>query len=130
MRGTFPVSNSGIRAAFEFLEAGLNKLGHSGPMLQRLSIMLDELCANMIRHDPKLNAQSDFTIELGEDDDAIVMTVLDPGQPFDPLDHTVTLGADGGGRGLLLIHSLSTEADYQRIEDQNRLRIVIRDGSG
>ena len=127
MNGVFPVSDDGIRAAFDFLNAGLAGLGHSEAVFRRLSVILDEACSNMIRHDPTLTCANTFCIEVSVAGPCVSMTILDPGQAFDPLAQALPVNPRIGGQGLKLIRELADRARYTRSEDENRLEVEIQD---
>lgn len=128
MRNEFPVSNEGIQAAFDFIAARIASLGFGETIAHRLSIVVDELCANMIRHDNSLTANTNFSLEIQSDGQDTVLTVRDPGQPFNPLDYITQEIPEIGGHGINLVKGLATRITYDRIDDQNELTVAI-DGS-
>ncbi len=129
MQGTFPVCSAGITAAFEFLEAGLDRLGVGRPVFFRFSVILDELCANMIRHDGSLTEADEFSVELGVSDGVAVMIVSDPGKPFDPQDSYPSESREIGGHGINLIHGLASGVSYERSGGRNRITVKIGTGA-
>jgi anti-sigma regulatory factor (Ser/Thr protein kinase) len=125
MRRDFPVSSAGIRAAFDFIGESVARLGRDAAVAHRLSIIVDEVCANMIRHDGSLTEGDRFSLEVAEESAATVLVISDPGRPFDPLKHRAEPAAGTGGHGLALIRGLSSRACYERIGARNRLTVSI-----
>lgn len=125
MRGEFPVSNAGIRAAYEFLESGLTQLGHSRTVVHRMCVILDEHCANMIRHDSTLTEDTRFSVDLTGADRSPKLIITDAGQAFNPLEYAAEGHAALGGQGLNVIRGLADRASYARIESENQLSIEI-----
>ena len=125
MRGDFPVSNAGLGTAFEFISECIRQAGVDEGMVHRLSVILDELCANMIRHDQTLTEDTDFTLEMRVDGGTVHMLVSDPGLPFDPLAFRHAETPEIGGHGISLVKGLSSAVTYNREDDRNVLRISV-----
>ncbi|MEO1494066.1 MAG: ATP-binding protein [Pseudomonadota bacterium] len=128
MREDFPVSNDGISAAFEFISRAVQSLGAGESIAHRMSIIVDELCANMIRHDKTLSPEMRFEIEIQFTAPRAELTISDPGQPFNPLSHVMDEQPEIGGHGIALVKGLAHALTYQRAGDRNVLSISI-DGS-
>ena len=125
MRGDFPVSNAGLGAAFEFISEFIRKAGVDEGLVHRLSVILDELCANMIRHDQTLSKATNFSLGLGIEGQTVQMVVSDPGQPFNPLAFRHAETPEIGGHGISLVKGLSSGVSYAREDERNVLRIAI-----
>lgn len=125
MECDFPVSNAGLGQAFEFISRVIRDAGQDEGNTHRLSVILDELCANMIRHDQTLTDQSRFSLHLGFDGTRCAMTVTDPGQPFDPLSFCHEDRPDIGGHGIDLVKGLACDVRYRRVDDRNVLTVVV-----
>src|SRR5262249_16450229 len=93
---------------------------------------------NVVRHGARPDGRTAISLEVLLQDDAVQLTFLDDGQPFDPrqrpdpapapdLEH-----AETGGRGLMLIRRFCVGLEYTRTpEGQNRLIVtVLRDATG
>lgn len=128
MRKEFPVSNEGITAAFDFIAATVARLGVGETIAHRLSIVVDELCANMIRHDESLTAETNFTLCIQSVEADTVLIVRDPGKAFNPLEYLAEEVPEIGGHGINLVKGLATRISYDRIDGQNELTVAI-DGS-
>ena len=125
MRREFPVSNAGISAAFDFVAEALSGVGRDPALAQRVSIIVDEVCANMIRHDDSLTEAARFTLELRPGAVETVLVICDPGRPFNPLEHRAERPAEIGGHGIELIRGLSSRVQYDRINGHNRLTVAL-----
>jgi serine/threonine-protein kinase RsbW len=123
MRREFALSSAGMTAAFDFIAETVTRRGRDATVAHRLSVIVDEVCANVIRHD---RSEADrFTLELTEDGDSIVMVISDAGGPFNPLAHRPEAPVDLGGHGLELIRGLASRIDYERAGARNRLTVSI-----
>ena len=125
MRGSFPVSNAGLTAAFEFLTTSLRCSGRDETLAHRFSVILDEICANMIRHDTTLDEATQFDLDLTLTGTGAVLVISDPGQPFNPLEFRHAVQPEVGGHGITLIKGLSSAVSYARRDDRNELTVVI-----
>lgn len=125
MQGEFPVSGRGLNDAFEFIAAKIKSAGQDEGNAHRLSVILDELCANMIRHDDTLDETTCFRLELLIDGSQTTMVVSDPGEPFDPLAFQHDEMPEIGGHGISLVKGLSSAVSYRRAGNRNELRITV-----
>lgn len=124
-RRAFPVSNAGISAAFEHVEAVLREEDVSDAVVHRLSVIIDELCANMIRHDPVLTPEHEFDLAIAVAGKEVVLEISDPGEAFNPLEFRHEVVPEIGGHGISLIKSLSSAVSYVRADDRNRLKVTL-----
>lgn len=125
MRREFPVSSAGLGAAFDFLARALDGNERERTVAQRLSVILDEVCANLIRHDGSLTGAERFSLELRRGRGETVLVISDPGRPFNPLDRPHGPGPEIGGQGLALIRGLSSSVRYERVDGRNRLTVAV-----
>jgi serine/threonine-protein kinase RsbW len=125
MRREFALSSAGMTAAFDFIAETVARRGLDAAVAHRLSVIVDEVCANVIRHDRSLAEADRFTLELTEDGDSMVMVISDAGRPFNPLSHRPAAPVDLGGHGLELIRGLASRIDYERAGARNRLTVSI-----
>ncbi len=86
-----------------------------------ITLVLEELCANVIRH----SGARFMEVELAKDWDVLIITVTDDGTPFDP---TQTPEADinlplekrvPGGLGIHLVHHYTDSFEYRREKEKN-----------
>ncbi|MFK7943284.1 MAG: ATP-binding protein [Paracoccaceae bacterium] len=125
MQGSFPVSNTGLAAASKFLAACMGQFGLGEAVTHRFSVILDEICANMIRHDPSLDESKKFTVEVTTTRDGAQLRISDPGQPFNPLDFRHAQRPEIGGHGITLVKGLANAASYERSEGMNCLTVSV-----
>ena len=137
MHREFALSSAGLAAAFDFIRQAVGLRGGDEAVARRLSIIVDEICGNLIRHDPSLTEAHRFTLELTDDGDATVLVICDPGQPFNPTARPAEGGPEHqrrghaseiGGFGLELVRGLSSRVRYERAEGCNRLTVSIAAG--
>ncbi|MEM9059543.1 MAG: ATP-binding protein [Pseudomonadota bacterium] len=125
MTDEFPVSKAGLDRAFAFLTHAVGELGLSEAISHRLSIILDELCSNMIRHDETLSEADSFALRLERTEALVVLTILDPGRPFNPFEHKQDGIPEIGGHGINLIKGLAQSVDYSREDGKNKVEIAL-----
>lgn len=132
MRREFPVSTAGLGAAFDFVAEAIGRDGPARGLAQRISVIVDEVCANMIRYDDSLTDAQRFSLELRPGADPgtgeTVLVISDPGRPFNPLEERSGPAPEIGGHGLALIRGLSSSARYERVDGLNRLTLSIPSG--
>ena len=126
MQQSFPVSNAGLALATEFLRTALQAAGTGSDTERRLSIILDEICANMMRHDPSLTSEAQFSLSLSFGQQDVCMILSDPGRPFNPLTQRHKTKPKIGGHGIALVKGLASSIEYTRAEGRNRLTAIIR----
>lgn len=110
------------QAAQEFgLTAGLGDSDRS-----RLSILVEELVTNLYEHG---GVMPDALVELGlfNADDGINLTLIDPGQPFDPRSAPDNPAAvdRGGGAGLRLVNAWASITDYRTTPGRNVMQLTL-----
>ena len=86
----------------------------------------------MVRHGARPGGRTTLRLEARVDPGAVTLTFLDDGVAFDPRERsdpalpTDLEHAETGGRGLMLIRSVSTGLEYARTpEGQNRLTVTV-----
>lgn len=118
------------RASAELREAIRTHGLRPGPSY-KVDLVFEEIVSNIVRHGCPRDASC--TIELAVEFRAsdIVLSFRDDGRPFDPRDYAVPdvplklEDAGHGGLGLLLVRKASSQIDYERTADLNRLTITI-----
>jgi anti-sigma regulatory factor (Ser/Thr protein kinase) len=124
MRREFALSSAGLAAAFDFIAETVARGGRDNGVAHRLSVIVDEIFGNLVKHDGSLTDAHCITLELTDDGAGTVLVICDPGRPFNPLVHRA--GApDIGGYGLDLVRGLSSSVSYVRAEGCNRLTVSI-----
>jgi len=93
----------------------------------QMSIVVDELFANVSYHAYPHGAVGDLTIEVDIKDDILYLTFIDTGIPFDPtqpFNADVTSGVEErkqGGLGIFLVKRSVDKLTYERKKNQNIL---------
>ena len=125
-------TREGFAAGFDELRRGLDALPLDARARFSVELIFEEVVANLVRHGSRSDGQTTLSLEIVLQDDAVQLTFLDDGVPFDPrgrpdpapardLEH-----AQAGGRGLMLIRSVSKTLEYARTpEGQNRLTVAV-----
>ena len=92
----------------------------------RLAIVVEELVANLYDHGG-LKTDDQIVLELSLTESEILLTLGDPGMPFDlrlaDLDQPAKAGS--GGAGLRLVTTWATHAEYQTSGGQNLLSLRL-----
>lgn len=125
MRREFALSSAGLAAAFDFISETLRRNGRNQAVARRFSIVVDEICANLIKHDGSLTEADRFVLELTDDGDGTDLMICDPGRPFNPLEHRRDDLPEIGGYGLELVRRLCSRARYERTGGCNRLTVSV-----
>lgn len=114
--------------------------GHAGlspDLTYRLTLSLDEIVSNVIRHGYSDTNDHVVEVRLTVGQDGLVTAVVeDDGHPYDPRespepDLTLPVEQRGpGGLGIYLVKQMMDSIDYQRKADRNILTVTAsrRDG--
>ena len=100
--------------------------GMEGREGKRLRLAVEEAVANIINH----GQATTIKLQAETDDNQLVLTIDDDGQPFDPTADSSTdfsVPADErppGGLGIMLLHEMTDGLEYQRIDGHNILKIT------
>jgi sigma-B regulation protein RsbU (phosphoserine phosphatase) len=101
-------------------------------IIQKFKIAIDELVTNIISYG--LEEGDDHVIEVNFEysDDQVVIEILDEGMPFNMLEAEkpdTTLSVEEreiGGLGVLLVHELMNEVTYNRQNNTNVVRLIMK----
>lgn len=101
--------------------------------VERLTLAVDEACANVIEHAYGHDATREITIRVLVDDTQVAVDVIDSGASYDPTKHnpaTIEELAEhrkDGGMGIRLMKLATDELEWGTDENgHNRLRLVKR----
>jgi anti-sigma regulatory factor (Ser/Thr protein kinase) len=120
---------SEISRLVEQIEAFGAEAGLLPDVTFRLTLALDEIVSNVIRHAFDDDAEHQIVVTLDVASDFVTATVVDDGVPFDPRDAPIPdLDAalderQAGGLGMHLVRSTMDEIDYRREEGRNVLTV-------
>ena len=125
-------TREGFAAGFEELRRALDAFTLDPRARFSIELVFEEVVANVVRHGTRADGRTLITLEVSVEDDAVRLTFLDDGLAFDPrgrpnpppapdLEH-----AETGGRGLMLIRSVSRSVEYLRTpQGRNRLTVTV-----
>ena len=126
-----PAVPDSILTATAFVEERLEALGCSHKVTAQMSVVIDEILSNIVRH-----ARGAETAELifayDSERKVVNLTFLDMGKPYNPLLHEepdVTLPAEKraiGGLGIFLVRKLTDGISYEYADGKNILRVQKR----
>ena len=120
-----------------FVQEFLEKIGCPKKAQMQIDLALDELITNIANYAyPGGDGPVTIRVEEEKEPEAVVVSILDSGIPFDPLakkDPDLSLSAEErsiGGLGIFLVKKSMDEVRYARENGQNilRLRKFIRKG--
>jgi serine/threonine-protein kinase RsbW len=122
-----------VRGAVRAYLAGA---GINGDRLDELVLAVDEACTNCIRHAYGGNPACSYSVELGEDERGIVVSVVDDGSPCPEaklarreLEPPAREAVVPGGLGIQLIHRAFDEVHYAaQGEAGNRMEMRLHRG--
>ena len=109
-----------------FITQAAQQAGIEEREAKRLRLAVEEAVANVIDH----GHATTITLQTSVEDDQLVLTVDDDGQPFDPTADSPTdfsVPADQrppGGLGIMYLHQMTDGLAYQRVEGHNVLKII------
>ena len=125
MRESFCISSAGLSRAFDFVASTIRTAGLPESVGQRISVIIDEVCSNMIRHDERVAECEKFVLDLIPGRAQTTLIISDSGTAFDPLSNQPTEPRDIGGHGIAIIRGLASDVRYQRKNDENILTVVL-----
>ena len=119
-----------IGAVTDFVNEQLEALDCPMKAQMQIDIAIDELFGNIAHYayNPKIGSAT-VRVEVMEDPLSVVITFIDDGVPYDPLqkkDPDVTLSAEEreiGGLGIYMVKKSMDEITYEYRDGQNILKI-------
>ena len=127
---TVPATIENIPAVTEFVERQLEELNCSESAQVQIDIAIDELFSNIAKYAYDTEeGYATVRVEVLEDPMAVVITFIDEGVPYDPLDQEdpdITLSAEDreiGGLGLYMVKKSMDEISYEYDDGRNILKI-------
>lgn len=100
--------------------------------ISEVMVAFDELISNIVNYAYK-GTQGDMRVDFsvgGEDKLVLTLDFIDKGIPFDPLkkpDPDITLSVEEreiGNLGIFMVKKMMTSVEYERVADENHLRIT------
>jgi len=112
----------------EFLEEeGLTSEG-----IHRVRLVVEELLVNVIRHAFDDKASHSITLDVRTEPSQAVIVIEDDGRAFDPRQRpepelgTPRQPSGGGGLGIYIVKRMTSDLDYTRENNRNRVRAVVK----
>lgn len=128
----FPSTKAGFEQAISDLRGALDDAGVHGRVRYNTELVFEEVVSNVIRHARPNGATDQVEVSLVYSRESIVLTFVDDGPAFDPLQQSAPSvpaaleEAKVGGWGLPLVRERSAALQYERTADgRNRLTVTI-----
>ena len=128
-----PASHLSMRSSMDdiaciepFIAHVAQRAGMDDREAKRLRLAVEEAVANIINH----GQATTIKLQVTMDDNQLVLTIDDDGQPFDATADSATdfsVPADQrppGGLGIMFLHEMTDGLEYQRIDEHNVLKII------
>ncbi|MBP0493437.1 ATP-binding protein [Pararoseomonas indoligenes] len=131
LRHEMPPDVEGLPGLLDQLEAFSEAAGLSPGAAQRLSIVAEELAANVAMHG---TGASRLLVEARREGDSVHLLIEDDGPAFDPLSAAapdLDAGVEDrevGGLGVHFVRRMTREAAYERRGKVNRLTALLDAG--
>lgn len=128
---TISISSSveNLEEVRRFISEIAEELGFEEHAAFEIELSLYEACANVIEHAYENEAGNNVDIEVDDDGDEMIITVIDNGMPFKWDGKTEINISDmiatkqNGGLGLHIIEACIDRLDYERTGEQNILKL-------
>lgn len=123
-------SRAAVRAARDWLRELGVRHGLGEEPQYSLDLCANELLANIVEH-ASSGADGEIRLEFRVEQDAVWLTVIDDGPPFDPLAYPAPPLSNSlattsvGGRGLFLARQFAEAFHYERVDRCNRSTVRI-----
>ena len=113
----------------DFVELSARRSAIAEPEMQKLTLAVDEACANVIEHAYNNDNTREITVHVWFDDAQIGVDVIDSGSRFDPTSHKPLelrdLVGHKGGMGIRIMQMATDELVADTDENgHNRLRLI------
>jgi len=97
-----------------------------------IRLVIEEIVVNIIKHGYDECPEQRIDLEIDINATEFIMTVVDGGKPFNPLDfqhlkanHSLD-DMDIGGQGINLVKQVSQHIEYKRLDNENRLTVTLK----
>lgn len=127
----FPARSSALAEILAFVEDCCGLADVSIHDCMRLLLMVEELFTNSIHHGYPEECDDLVSVSLSIKDRVARMVYEDGAAEFDPFRGVLALPAGTteerpvGGLGITLMRTIASEARYERVEDRNRITLVV-----
>ncbi|KEJ90410.1 ATP-binding protein [Sulfitobacter donghicola] len=124
-----------IRSGLAQTLAGLEPLGLNNDETTTVELVLAEALNNVVEHAlASTNGETEIEIRTTHDDQGLLLVIVDQGVPMPTgtapacREPELAVALDDmpeGGFGWFMIHTLTQEIDYKRVEDTNQLSLRL-----
>jgi serine/threonine-protein kinase RsbW len=132
---TFAGSRAGFEQGFGQLRAILDRHPLQPRTRYRCELVFEEIVSTVIRHGYRDDQEHRISMTVAIHGDRVELHFEDDGVAFDPRQPVPAACAeavpdsDSGGRGLVLLRSVTERIDYERTPQQrNHLRVTVAAG--
>ena len=130
MEITLPATIENVEKVTDFVNSELEKIKCPPKAKVEIDIAIDELFSNIANYayDPEIG-KATVKFEVQDNPQAVVITFMDNGKPFDPLlkkDPNIKLAAeerDIGGLGIFMVKKSMDSVEYEYKDNHNILKI-------
>lgn len=129
---TIPPATEEVARLLDALEAFAEEAELPPKVAHRLSVVIEELAANVVMHGSAGPGAATFVaVAVHQDGDALIATIEDDGRAFDPLaqaapDTDAALeDRDIGGLGVHFVQQMTRTLHYSRADGRNRMVAVL-----
>lgn len=127
---TLDATVENLETVTDFVNAELERIGCPMKSMMQIDVVIDELFSNIAHYayHPDVGSAT-VTVDIKEDPVSVIITFMDNGKPFDPLqsdDPDTTLSAQErkiGGLGIFLVKKTMDDVVYEFKDGQNILTI-------
>lgn len=96
----------------------------------QITLAVEEVCANLIIHSHRCNAQEIILLQINRSPDKLIIEIKDQGEAFNMLDYEVpdldkVKGEKRkGGLGIILVKRIMDEIEFESHEGTNTCRLI------
>ena len=130
--GMFPARAEALREARALVESFGATAGLDEMAVGRLTLVVEELFVNTVRHGHGGGSDAPVWIALSSDGGAVRLVYEDQAPPFNPFAEGNTMVPESpveaqreGGLGVHIARRLTAEPDYAYVFGRNRLRLAL-----
>ena len=130
---TFPARMAALSEVAAFTAEACRDADLDREVCLRLTLLVEELFSNTVVHGHAGGSDAPVTATFDAEPGRITLTYEDTGPPHDPFaslarpdDAATVEDWPVGGLGILLVASMATDVEYQRVGDKNRIALTIR----
>ena len=130
--GMFPSRLDAWKTARAFIESFCGGAGIPRASCLKLSLVLEELFLNTVKHGQRGGSDAPVWIALSCRGDEVSLVYEDRAPPFNPFASATREMLEAlaetrreGGLGVLLAHGLTSSADYAYLFGRNRIKLTL-----